>query len=860
LFPWPVVAVYDDIHRWMDAGQAIHAAWQVRDAWEGLIKFLGTLAVADHLATAPPNDPHTSLVLARLLKPQGLSMGDWPTLMELTLKEGLPPGARLPDLAPLLFPARRPKLLPLIVGDKNSFVYWRNRRFGHGVFAKDESVFVEEASEWLQKLHEAYVLCRPLFTRLNLESDGLNGELLTWGAQSPLPFYHTHQSAAARQALPPVRVRLAPTEPLLLSPLLTVQRCEVCGRWAAFYLDKYELGKQRAWFLDFLEGHSRDRKDLEPLRSWAARLRDADTPAGGAEPPGAAERREPDPERFVDFLQEFEPPVYLARQAAAFLNSVDRGVIVLTGPAGVGKSWVSQGLGHSSMLPAVLGRAIPMLHVSVHGPRAPTAAGVKTELAELARKDKRWQVPAEPDAPATHARFAGWLAALMRANGHGELLVSLDGLDELPADSDVPELLPPANELARGCYLILSSRPAQRAAAEAGLRRVRTAVAHVLEMKIGPEEGAHRAVLSAYVEKYLARRRPDDQPPLPAAWGEPLLDLAQGSFLYVFHYCRALHFGFYRDLTQLPPPDAYYPAFFAHVRTRVGDELFEGCYARVLALLAVAREPLGLTHLTAWGLERTRLIVVLDDLADLLRSRRQPWDTETLYELGHDTLRQFLAADAAWQARLAEADRFLAGLTVERFGADWSAADPFDPVESYLLFHLLDHATVPEMRQRILADANLANACLDHGNTLYKQGRYERCLQAYEMAVSLLETLVQREGRSELRPDLASAYLNRGVTLDSLGRLEEALASYAACIQLRETLVQREGRTELAGDLAWAYAVKANVLLAMGQRAEAAQLVALAIEILREEVARTRRADLQQVLAFAEKVRDQANG
>jgi len=29
-----------------------------------------------------------------------------------------------------------------------------------------------------------------------------------------------------------------------------------------------------------------------------------------------------------------------------------------------------------------------------------------------------------------HTRFAPWLAALMRANGLGELLVALDGLDE----------------------------------------------------------------------------------------------------------------------------------------------------------------------------------------------------------------------------------------------------------------------------------------------------------------------------------------------------------------------------------------------------------------------------------------------
>src|SRR5438309_11950794 len=81
-FPWPVVAGYDDVHRWMDQGQAVHAAWQLRDVWEGLIKFLATLAVADHLAAAPPEDPQTCGLLAVLLNDRGLSLGHWTDLMK----------------------------------------------------------------------------------------------------------------------------------------------------------------------------------------------------------------------------------------------------------------------------------------------------------------------------------------------------------------------------------------------------------------------------------------------------------------------------------------------------------------------------------------------------------------------------------------------------------------------------------------------------------------------------------------------------------------------------------------------------------------------------------------------------------
>jgi len=143
-FPWPVVAGYEDMHGWMDEGLAVYAAWQVRDVWEALLKFLGTLAVADRLAAV--DDSQTSKLLATLLNPEGLSLGHWPTLIELALKDGRPT-LRLQTLCQLLFPNRNPKLLPLFIGgdQSRSFIPWRNRRFGHGVLGRDLDLYAAEA-------------------------------------------------------------------------------------------------------------------------------------------------------------------------------------------------------------------------------------------------------------------------------------------------------------------------------------------------------------------------------------------------------------------------------------------------------------------------------------------------------------------------------------------------------------------------------------------------------------------------------------------------------------------------------------------------------------------------------------------
>jgi tetratricopeptide (TPR) repeat protein len=902
-FPWPVVAGYEDVHRWMDQGQAVHAAWQLRDVWEGLLKFLASLAVSDHMFTAPADEPRTNTLLKQLLKKDGLTNGTWATLIEIALRNGPLTGARLPQLGTLFFKSgKRERLYRLFMSDKDDFshddfISWRNICFGHGVFRKDLSSYAREALHWLDRLHEAFDLCRPVLQSLTLESDGPNGEFLTWGERSPLPFYHGHQPAPAGPLLPPVRVHAPGSEALLLTPLLSVQLCAVCGQWTAFYLDKYDREKHRAQFLDFIEGHSNDHKDLEPLRTWAVRISEAKAPTPVSPQADQDERREPDPERFRDFQHEFEPPVYLARQVADFLRTHDRGVLVLTGPGGVGKSWVTEGLDHAGMLPAQLGRAVPVLNVSMHGPTAPGASQVRTALDEAARRVKRWQVPLWPDGPEPHTRFGAWLAALMRANGLGELLVALDGLDDLPADSDVPALWAPAGALPPGCYLVLSTRPGVRAAAEAGLRRVRSMPEHFREVRLGLDEPEHRAVLRSYVAKRLARPRQDGQGPLPATWAEPLIDQAGGSFLYVFHYCRALHFGVYTDLAHLPPPAAYYPGFFEHLRRRVGDELFKGHYARALAFLAVAREPVGLTHLEAWGLKRSNLVVILDDLADLLRARREPWDAETLYSLGHDAIRQFVTEDSYWQSRLARANSDLAKLAVRRFGKDWSAVDPFDPVESYLLFHLLEHATEPEFRGRLLADTELADACEKHGNTLLEKKEFAPCLLAFDLALRLREDQVHRQGRRELRNELASAYmsrgtllsnlareanalpdfdaalgqyalsaqndagqdlreelarvhLNRGRTLRMLGRLEEALPDYGICIGQFEELVDGEGRRDLRHLLALAHNNRGVALNALGRLEEALDDYRMCISLREELVRCDGRHELRNDLAF----------
>src|SRR5262249_54084665 len=119
-FPWPVVAGYHEVYRWMDEGQAVDAAWQLRDVWEAFLKFLASVAVADRLAGPPPDDEPAQKLLATLFGGR-LSLGQWVSMMEYALKETPDAALRLPALKELLFPRRRrssPLLRMLAGGDE----------------------------------------------------------------------------------------------------------------------------------------------------------------------------------------------------------------------------------------------------------------------------------------------------------------------------------------------------------------------------------------------------------------------------------------------------------------------------------------------------------------------------------------------------------------------------------------------------------------------------------------------------------------------------------------------------------------------------------------------------------------------
>jgi hypothetical protein len=83
--PFPLALRYARLQTELDRQEPVAAAWQLRDAFECLLKFTACLAIADFLQDRPERAAAERLV-TRLMKPSGLSLGDWHRLLELALE------------------------------------------------------------------------------------------------------------------------------------------------------------------------------------------------------------------------------------------------------------------------------------------------------------------------------------------------------------------------------------------------------------------------------------------------------------------------------------------------------------------------------------------------------------------------------------------------------------------------------------------------------------------------------------------------------------------------------------------------------------------------------------------------------
>lgn len=669
---WPFREQYEDIQRFMDDNQAVLSALQVRDCWETLIKFFTSLAIADYIYSGKKSEKCNENIFSILLKDKGISMGDWVRMLDILLKDYPAYQTVLSErLRSLFYKKARNEWYHLRLRElwegKDGFVYWRNTRFAHGVLGKDLNEYGKDAEKWLKNLEEAFDLCRPIFQDLSICSELPNQNEPIWN-ESPLHFYHEH---VGNNHLFHVKAKITGQE-IPLSPLVTIQRCDLCEKWSVFFLQRYK--KQKAYFLDFLwKGEINERENEEILHQWS--IYATNKPEQEEQEINIGEE-----DMFFEY-DNAEPLKYVFDKIAKFVRShPQRGVIDIVGRGGIGKSWCMRGLERG--LQKLMERPIPCIRIIFHREDW-NVLKFKSKM-EDAASDKKWRIP-DNIGISNKDTLSLWLQELMKINDIGELVVILDGLDELPPDSDIPSLLPQLENLPKGCFLVWTRRPEKITESIAQmLEKVFASSENRLRLTIEPQDKEYRQILLKYARKRLSQRRSDGKA-LPMEWAGQLVEKAEGIFLYVFHYCHKLHFGQYPDLSSLPKPQEFYPYFFEHLRKRVGESLFESCYAKLLSLIHIAQKPVGVSFLERFQIDRQKANMALQEFADMLESFRSD-SQETLYSIRHSILKEFLNLAPEWKKRCEEVEKdLLERLKKKSEKGNWFNIDRENGLDSYAL-------------------------------------------------------------------------------------------------------------------------------------------------------------------------------
>ena len=863
-FPFPLAITCTRLLGEMERQEPIAAAWALRDAFECIIKFSASLAVADFMNAGP--DPTAAGEVAQLLlKSSGLSLGDWHTLLEMALR---PLGAqakagRLHEsgrtlfvLLPVFFETQgrfRPtKLNHKIDGGQESFVPWRNHVFGHGVFSQDRNYYAEQTSVWLPTLGDFYAALRPVLAGRRLVGRTPGGDEVVWQGACDLPPVPRHEHEPWGDPLPmflaPAPGSSLPSLPLM--PFLSMQLCQSCGQPAAFFFDKntYHRKQDRhaTTFLEYSSGHPGTRKN------WSETRRVADlVPPTFEWERGSYDGEEADRSQnivFRDFDTEYLRPDYLLDAVWRITEEQPQGYIHFVGPGGMGKTYFIRGLAAEGK---EQGAAVLTYHIL---PGARTDA--RTFLSELnayARDTLRFltqepQMRGVNTAAEMQAEFVSYLSELKRANRIDLLIVTIDALDELSDPSDrsigITDCLPPPAELPDGCFFVLTSREELRPKVRADITRLQAAAPEAYTtLALGSGDTANQGLLRAYLAKHL---------PLPLRTPETIntvLVRCGDIFLYAFHLCRALEAGVFPDVTALPDGAEFYPAYLERLRTRVGDHLYETVYLPILLLLCAAQQPVTLDQLARWGVPQNRLQFALLDLRDFLRVHRElpwlefyfDWNSQNRYEMAHEAFSRFVHGEQRLSARYQEVNASMFHAVLESYGGNWGDVDLNDlgldnPSALYDYRFVLYHARasgLPYGQDALYSNAGYAETCKRLGYAAYDLTRYGLSLGLLENASDAYRFLIRNSDLERYTSDLAYTLRLRGNVMNKARRFEEAISCHAEAIDIYRTIAVN-GRSHSAITLAEALMDKASALQGIGDLAEALSCNLEALTIYRQ--------------------------
>jgi hypothetical protein len=680
--PFPIATCCEHFNTFVARNEVVAAWLQARDVYEVLTKFYVAALASEEFVLGDDNPSPVRAALVTRLLAKSPSFGDWVHV----LRDAAKPGCGLPNLSPRIVSSLLSRVVFVESRKINpregpamkilrEAVTWRNDEIGHGALGRKSELLREVVAAQAGRLAELLDHMRILST-LRLAArfvDGTEVELTGTALPPALGSYqystrprdlqlHLCRSDANRICLHPLV--LLEFERSTLPPSVLVFDKRVVSRngrpKADVYLD-YQAGRKLVIAPPL--------GLVDPLGETGMALNDKEcllpeVLSNSRTSYSASLYEQLHRLRFgLDNEWQFVAPSDPIERIVAWLEEVPRGYLHVTGPAGVGKSWLAGSLQRADIIGEDYASSVLTFHVGFGAAQSQAAFVSELNAQALRTLDRMQAVLAEEHTPsAARDRLSCFLTLLAGSSPNQEVILVIDGLDEVVDVADdkisILDFLPNVEAITEGVKIILLSRAVDDLC-ETGrrnLQRLKQSAASVpnswTHFAIEPTSASHRQLINELIRNRL--------PGEPSELLKRIEEKSVGIPLRATHLCALVKMSDENPLEHVGCSLAdLYASYLRRLEDRVGTTWFKRLYRPLLSVLAIAREPLeleGLAEILDVSAEHIYLASL--DLADCFRSRRYSGEATMFLELSHAELRQFVRDETElWEEGHAKASR-----------------------------------------------------------------------------------------------------------------------------------------------------------------------------------------------------------
>lgn len=599
---------------------------------------------------------------------------------------------RIYDLAFVQSKKRKPKASPAMEILRNA-VTWRNDEIGHGALGRKSDYLHGVVATQAAVLSELLAYVEPL-SALRLVAKFNGAELDLTGATLPEAVLQLSLQDVASTELH--LHRRADRRAVALHPLVLLET-STTGEPGVLLFDKRVFargGQPKAdVYLDYEAGSKTVMASIPmcavtestglTVDGEASRL--AESLASDRSSYSASLHERVQRLRLgLDEVHNFVVPHNVIAQLRGWFESTSRGYLHITGPAGVGKSWLAGNLHRADVLGEDYADCVLTFHAGFGSAQSQAAFVSELNAQALQRFDRMQAVLAEERAPElARERLARFLSDLAATSSDGEVVLVVDGLDEVVdvpgRDVSILDFLPDVEALADGVYVVLLSRPMadMGGCGKSCVNRLKASAASDdtawTTLAIDPESAQQAQLVATLVDARLSGEA--------AELRSQVERLSGGIPLRAAHLCTLVKMSSGQALDHVGGSfAALYGTYFMHLERRIGPTWFARVYRPLISVLSVAREPLELGGLAEiLNVSPEHVFLASLDLADCIRTRRFAGESSVFLEVNHLELRQFVRDEhEMWE----EGHKRL-GQCFSRWWRDEWLAEPDSRIEHY---------------------------------------------------------------------------------------------------------------------------------------------------------------------------------